>query len=280
MIMKTRLKVKNNFIAIKSIVIKNLKIKFRAYPYSTFIEPFITSMIFFLGAYLMYKNIFNENISNLFFIYSNTSDYLSYILIGLIVFIITCSTLINICSNLIYEMKSGTFQNIFMTGININLYLLANLIERVIISLLEISILLVITSFLGLKINYIDIFSIIVAIILSFIGTYNISIIVWALMIKFNDTNNILNLSVLVLNIICGINFPIQYLPDFLQKIGEFIPIKYSVDIFRSILINGQALDSLNNIFLKIFILDFLYTVISVILANKILKWQLKTDII
>lgn len=269
-----------NLRAIQCIVIKNITMKLRVYPYSTFIEPFVTAGITILGSFIMYKYLFNGQTSDKFVSYSNTSDYISYMLVGAMIFIISISTLVNICSNLINEMRTGTFQNIFLTGLNICSYLISNLLERIIITLGEIFIILIVAIPLGLKIQKINIFTVIIALMLTFVGIYNMAIMLWGLMVKFKDTNNILNLCIIVINILCGISFPLEYLPSLLQKISQLIPITFSVNILRNTIILGKDMYFSYNEFLHLLVLDVVYSIFCTIMSKRILLKQLSENII
>ncbi|MGP8080158.1 MAG: ABC transporter permease, partial [Dehalococcoidales bacterium] len=44
---------------------------------------------------------------------------------------------------------------------------------------------------------------------------------------------------------ICGLIFPVNQLPDYLQWIGKFLPLTYGVDGIRALMLQGKGLENI-----------------------------------
>lgn len=280
MIMNRNLKEQVNVKLIVKTVCKNLKIKIRNYPFETLIQPIVTSLLTIIGAYLMYTYLFLNQISETFKEYTNTGDYLSYIILGSIVFVFTTSSISNTSRGLITEMRSGTFESIFLTKLSLTSFLIANMIERLIFILFEVTGLIILSLPFGLNIKSFNLTTLIVALSLTLISIYSLSILVWGLMIFFRDTMNILNIIIITLNLLCGLVFPIQYLPMLIQKVSQIIPVTHSINILRTTLLSGGTIASQSTSFIALTILTVIYFIISSLIANTILKRQLNENVI
>ena len=59
------------------------------------------------------------------------------------------------------------------------------------------------------------------------------------------------------LTLLCGFQFPFAILPNFLQDIGKYIPLKYTVDIFRGMLMENKTLADLKGAIIFVLLSGF-----------------------
>jgi ABC-2 type transport system permease protein len=59
------------------------------------------------------------------------------------------------------------------------------------------------------------------------------------------EASNAATTVAIVLQFFTGMYFPIEYLPDYLQQIGKFIPMTYAAQALRDIMIRNATLSDL-----------------------------------
>jgi ABC-2 type transport system permease protein len=219
--------------------------------------------------------MFKRQVSNSFVEFVNTTDYMSYSILGAMIYILTISTVTTVSRNLINEMRMGTLESIYIANFSSKIYLLANIIEQMIFALFQIALLAIFAIPLGLKISILNIPTLLLGMGLTVISIYGMSVILWGIMVWAKDTLNVLNIFTVILSILCGITFPIQYLPIIVQKISLFIPITYSVKILRSSILVNASINSLVEDVIILTLLSVLYYIISSFIIKKIIKKQL-----
>jgi ABC-2 type transport system permease protein len=70
--------------------------------------------------------------------------------------------------------------------------------------------------------------------------------------------------------LLCGVTFPVQYLPQWLQWISKIIPVTYSFDIIRNSSLRGLGIMEQLQSFGIIAITSFIYCFIGFKLLKKV----------
>ncbi len=81
--------------------------------------------------------------------------------------------------------------------------------------------------------------------------------------------NGMVNLVTLTMMFPAGIWFPKTYLPDWMQKAAEYLPLTALVEALRAVALEGQKLANLSGPLLVL----FFYTALSALLARKLFRW-------
>lgn len=61
-------------------------------------------------------------------------------------------------------------------------------------------------------------------------------------MLYTRDTFIVQNTLFTITALLCGFQFPRQYLPDYLQAIGEIFPLTYALQLLRGTLLTGESI--------------------------------------
>lgn len=69
--------------------------------------------------------------------------------------------------------------------------------------------------------------------------------------------------------LICGITFPVQYLPKFLKVVGEVMPVTEIANLVRSSALLGKGLNEQFGTIIYVIILSTIYLVIGFLSMKK-----------
>lgn len=212
---------------------KNRTTTMRAYPWS-FVMARISGAIFSLAVPLiLYYLVFEERLSDGFMEYTNNSNYINFIAIGAIINVLSFSTLMNVGRCLITEQREGTLDNFLLSPASRHGYYIGVYMEQFVRSLFEAFFVAVFSFAFGFRINIIDFPIILLCIVLSSVTFFSVSILISTIMIYTRDTYLVQNTMFLVMSCLCGVAFPVEYLPKTLRIISRIIPMTYTLKITR-----------------------------------------------
>lgn len=256
---------------------KNYINTMRGYPFSFMLSRVIMGITTILYPYLIYTFYMKDNINDSFFYYNNSSDYLTYIVLGAALNILGVSTLMNVGRSIITEIRQGTIEPMLLTNSSDIGYFIGCLLEQCFRAIIEFVIVLIVGILLGARIAGIFQFSAIICIMVSIISFFSMSILLCSIMVKTRDTYICQNTLFIIMSFTCGVSFPIEYLPKFLQCVSYIFPLTSAIKLYRLIIINNETI--LNNLPLLIHMisLSFIYFCIGYIwylskLKNKIIE--------
>lgn len=249
---------------------RNRRITKRAYPITFIGQRFFGALFSLLFPYILYKYVFQGRLSSSFLIFSGTGEYISYIVLGQSANIITFSTIMTVGRSLIMEIREGTLENLFITRSSKIGYFLGNYLEQLLRSFLEFFMIIILGLILGaqFKIDQIPIFFLFIC-ISSFLGL-SMSIFLAVVMVITRDTYITQNTVAIILAVVCGVSYPIQYLPSLLQYVSSIIPLTYCLDLFRKLVIERQSLIVNIDLLLKGSILSGIYFLGGIYLLKKV----------
>ena len=226
---------------------RNFIIMFRAYPKDFFIGNVLTGFYTVVGALFMYKMLFNETVDEKFISFSGTGDYMSYVILGSLTYIYVVRTCLNVSRSLITELREGTLESLMITPFNRGEYFIGNMLQQTVATTFEVSVSLIIALPFGLNLSNINPISFIIALLLALYGFFGLSMVLASIMLYTRDTyisQNTLFVSILLM---CGVTFPVDYLPSALRWIGELIPVTEISNLIRgSALLGKGALEQLD----------------------------------
>ncbi|MEN3014040.1 MAG: ABC transporter permease [Endomicrobiia bacterium] len=178
---------------------------------------------------------------------------------------------------ILYEVWSKSIKQIFITPTKIYHYIIGSWIVGIIRGLL-VFILLTFLSYVLFK-SYMPKFNV----VLIFLSGISLSALIIGLVVNFfvmlyGQRVDIIawSLSVLAM-LICGIYYPVDILPEWVQVIAKLIPLTYFLDYYR----NGLGFEKKFEFLLeKGFLLSFFYIVVLFILISLVYKKAKKSGII
>lgn len=248
---------------------KNLLVKYRAYPMDFFIGNVLSGFYTALGAYMMYKLMFAKKLSPTFAQFTGTRDYMSYVIVGSLIYIFVIRTCLNVSRSLITELREGTLESLMLAPFRRVEYFLGNMLVQTITTTVEIFISLLVAIPFGINFSHFNLAGFIGAAIFSLYAYFGVSMILGVIMLYTRDTYISQNTLFTFLFLVCGITFPPQYLPGWLRLIAELIPITQSVTLIRnSTLLDKGFLEQLPLLF-RTFLLSSAYILTGFLFMKK-----------
>ncbi|MDG1040949.1 MAG: ABC transporter permease [Polaribacter sp.] len=202
------------------------------------------------------------------FWYNETLNYKTFMVPGILVLLVTMITLFLSGMNIVREKEIGTLEQINVTPIKKNQFIIGKLFPFWIIGILLLSVGLIISKIifnvpmLGsyiLMYSYTTIYILVILGIGLFISNYTDTqqqamFIAWFFMVIFI--------------LMSGLFTPIESMPNWAQFITEFNPIKYFVEVMRMVMLKGASFNDILPQFLK--------TLLYAIVMNALAVWSYK----
>jgi len=210
----------------------------RAFPWSFFIGGLLAGVYSTLFSYLLFQFGFNGKVSSEFAKYTNSTDYMGWIVIGISLTVLATATLMHISRVLIFEIRQGTFEVLIMTPCSRWGYHFGILIEQLLRAFIEYIPAVFLGIILGAKFNGFSILNFILCYVTTIAVLFNMSIFLGAVMVWAKDTYLTQNTFFLLIFFLTGMYFPTEYLPATIEWIKYIIPLYYAIEIFRAILLS------------------------------------------
>lgn len=252
-----------NLNTLKATFKRNLIIQTRAYPKDFFIGNILTALYTALSAFFMYYLLFNGNMNQSFIEYSGTSDYMSYVIIGSCMYIFVVRTCLNVSRSLITELREGTIESLMLAPFRRIQYFVGNMLEQTITTSGEIVVIILVSLPFGVKFSNVNPLSTVLAFAVSMFAYFSLSLMLANVMLYFRDTYISQNTLFALLFLICGVTFPIQYLPGWVQHISRIMPVTPSLELIRNSTILGMGVAEQAGNFAYVIILSSIYCFIG-----------------
>ena len=88
-------------------------------------------------------------------------------------------------------------------------------------------------------------------------------ILLSSVMLYTRDTYLTQNTLFVTMSLVCGITYPIQYLPDWVQNVAQIFPLTPAVTLFRNVVIGHENLISNHLMIVQILVLSGIYLVLG-----------------
>lgn len=255
---------------------RNFIIQMRAYPKDFFIGNLLTGAYTILSAYFMYKFLFRGNLEDSFAKYSGTADYMSYVIIGTAMYLFVVRTCLNVSRSLITELREGTLESIMIAPFRRVQYFVGNMLQQTITTSMEIIVTILIALPFGINFSKANLPSVILAFIVSMFAYFSLSLVLAVIMLYSRDTYISQNTLFLLLFILCGVTFPVAYLPLPLQYISKLIPVTDSFQLIRNSIMTGKSILEQSQQFIYLIMLSMIYCIIGFTLIKRVEKIALE----
>lgn len=265
-----------NFYVFKANIYKYFITLIRAYPKSFFIGHLMAVFFTVLFADMMYRGLFSSQVDTSFIHYAGTGNYIGYVVIGIMVYTFTVNTLLNVSRSLITERRMGTLESVMMAPYNRGLYFLAYMFAQTLHNAWEIVAAIPILLLFKVQFQSFDIVSFIITLLLTLFAFLGLSLLLANVMLYTRDTYISQNTLFSIIFLICGINFPVQYLPNFVADMGKLIPVTHSVNLLRDILLSGKTIFDEPTAIIYLIVEGIIYCVIGFILLSRVEKIALE----
>lgn len=231
----------------------------RAVPWSFMVSRVTTGVVQIVFPYFIYIYFMKGNLNSQFSQYTDGADYMTYIVLGSALNVLAVSTLMNIGRALITELREGTLEMLLLAPASRNLYFLGCLLEQTTRAMLEFGTVLLVGAFLGADLRYLLTLRALAAILLAVFGFFCMGIFLSGIMLYTRDTYITQNTLFITMSLICGITYPNQYLPEWVQLFAQMFPLTPAVTLFRNIMIGRQYMGDNFQLILQVLLLSGMY---------------------
>ena len=243
----------------------------RAVPWSFMVSRVTTGVTQIVFPYFIYVYFMKGNLNSEFSQYADGADYMTYIVLGSALNVLAVSTLMNIGRALITELREGTLEMLLLAPASRNLYFLGCLLEQTTRALIEFVTVILAGVALGAKLRALLSLSAFLSILLAVFGFFCMGIFLSGIMLYTRDTYITQNTLFITMSLICGIAYPIQYLPRWVQCFAQIFPLTPAVTLFRNIVIGRQYMVDNIWLILHVCVLSGIYLAVG-LLWNKSLE--------
>lgn len=231
----------------------------RAVPWSFMVSRVVTGVAQIIFPYFIYHYFSHGTVNGMFREYTSGADYMTYIVLGSALNVLAVSTLMNIGRALISELREGTLEVLLLSPASRSCYFIGCLAEQTTRALLEFGTVLTAGGLLGAHLAYLFSFQSIAAIIFAILSFFCMGITLSSVMLYTRNTYLTQNTLFITMSLVCGITYPIQYLPGWVQHIAQIFPLTPAVELFRKVVIQQQNLSENFPLILQIIILSGIY---------------------
>jgi ABC-2 type transport system permease protein len=197
-----------------------------------------------------YQNYINQNytepiVINEEAIFGKEIGYKESIVPGMLTYPLLFSSMVVSTGAIVYERERGTLKKIRASPIRPINMLFGKTLAALFQTAISILVMATLAAFLlGPKLNW----NIPLLIPILFLGSMNgiaLGLIISCIGRSPQEASNAATTIAIVLQFFVGMYFPLEYLPTYLQQIGQFIPMTYAAQALRNIMIRNAVLADL-----------------------------------
>lgn len=253
----------NMLFVVNAVFKKNRKITLRAYPYSFMISRITGGIFTIIFQLLIYYCVFKKAMDVNFEDYVGSSDYISYIVLGQALNVLSFATLMNVGRCLISEIREGTIDNFILSPASRIGYFVGAYVEQLGRSAIEFTIIMLVGIICGMRLPSVIIGRCAVVLIIASLAFFSLAMLVSSIMIYTRDTYLVQNTIYIFMELVCGVLFPSEYMPRIMQYVSCIFPLTPALKLFRSCILLGDSISSNWYLVVNILILSLCYGTIG-----------------
>lgn len=238
---------------------KNRQTNKRAYPISQVMNFVLAGISLIAFPMFIYYFLFKGQLSIDFLSATGTNNYVSYVTIGVSFSVLCTSTLFNCSRAFITEIREGTLDPFLIAPCPRIYYYIGVFFEQISRGSISFIVSIILGILFGARFPLDRIFLYILILILLLLSTFSISVLISSFMIFTRDTYIIQNTIFSLLYFICGVLFPISYLPKIFQSISLIFPLTNALTLMRLVAISGEPLKNHFDLIINILVLSTIY---------------------
>ena len=193
-------------------------------------------------AYFLGKSFATANGNTGFAAYAGTQDYMSFILVGVVLANYISAVFWGMGFSLKNEMDSGVLESNWMVPLPRPLFLIGQTVASLLITTLNSAgVLLLGWLFFGFEVTGNLVPAVLVALPML-IALYGLGFAFAALVLLMHEVNTLVDISDYVVPILSGSQFPVQVLPRYLLPFALMLPLTYGFDAVRHYLLGSTTL--------------------------------------
>jgi ABC-2 type transport system permease protein len=244
----------------------------RAFPWTLIIGRLIAGFFTIIFPYFIYRFFFEGILSESFSIYTNQSDYITYIVLGAAFLILGRTIMMEVGRSLITELREGTLEPLLLSSASRIGYFTGCLLEQLSRSLLQLCVIFFFGIIFGAHLAGVFSIQSMLVIILAVLGFFSMALTLSSIMLYTRDTYITQNTLFTLMSFVSGVSFPVEYLPIWLQYVSNIFPLTIALKLFRLVVISEQSIFLHVDLVIKLIILSGIYIFIGLIWLNRIEK--------
>lgn len=222
--------------------LRNQRSNVRAFPWNFTLGHIIDGAYLVLVAYFSYVYLIQGDLDDRFAMYTGTTNYLAFAIIGGTLNVFSVSMMMNVSRAMITEWREGTLEALLLSPSSRAGYFLGTAVQQFYRSGIVLAAVLACGLLAGLALPSPHLLSVAVAAMLFILSTYAMALVLGSVMLLTRDTYIVQNTLFAVTTLLCGFQFPGQYLPRALQAAAEIFPLTSSLKLLRGTLLTGSTL--------------------------------------
>lgn len=174
--------------------------------------------------------------------YSGSTDYMSFVLVGMVLNNYVQTVFWNMGYALKWDMDSGVLESNWLTPTSRPILLIGRTFTSLFVTtLMSAATLLLSALIFGFRPTG-NIGAAILSMLPVLVGLYGFGIAFASLILMMRDANAMVDMSSYLVNVFSGAQFPVQSLPRWLMPVSLILPITYGYDAVRGWLLNTNTL--------------------------------------
>ena len=175
--------------------------------------------------------------------HTGINDYLSFLILGTILWQFVNVAFYEIGFALRIEMWFGTLEQNWVAPMNRFAFLIGKSVFSLVISLVYMTFCLLFAKlFFNFNLDTANLLGGLAIIIVSLFIFYGVGFMFCGFTLIVKEAGPLAEIIGMSLPILCGASFPITVLPGWMQLVSRFIPLTYSVDCLRSIFLGTKTI--------------------------------------
>lgn len=240
----------------------------RYFPITLFINRVLDSSFQLIVLWLISHVLFSNEVAGPLF---HGVDYFTYATTGVLFYSLSITILMNVGRALITEVREGTLTSLLITPYKIMHYYFGAFIEQFWRAIIEFFALFIISTFLGANLFSTSLQKWGIGILFVSIVSFCMSVFLSNIMLMLRDTFISQNTLFILMFLVSGVTFPREILPQWLQIIGDFIPMTQVLEVIRILNSPNYSISKAYSVILIGIISSIFYFVIGIL-------WYRKTE--
>lgn len=219
------------------------------------------------------KNLLNEISQQIMQNTFGTSDYFSFLSVGMLSFVIVFTAMFSGMS-IVWDRRFGFLDKVLSTPVSRSVIVIGKVLSSVVRSLLQAAIILVVAVLLGMNYGNITALGIAGTFVGLFLLTFGLSAFFLMLALRATDwQSQVAIMNLINLPLLFGSNalFPSKFMPNWLQTFVSINPITYGTDIGRQLLLGSPGFAPLGFDFLYLAVFAFVFASIGIVMSWRFL---------
>lgn len=201
---------------------------------------------------------------------TGTDDYIAFLTVGTMIYMWVNLTMWNYGTFLRNEQKKGTLESVWLCPINRFDLLIGGASGSILMGFVYLSISLIEYQ-LVYGVHFYGNILIFGMLFISVIpGVVGIGMVFASLVLWLKEVNVAVNLARGLVMIFCGISFPIEVMPSWMENLSKLFPFTFAIDAARDIMVRGLPLSDVYIKILTCVFIGFFYMIIGRIIFYRI----------